>query len=78
MLLSSRKFACTVAAALAVSCGVLAGSAHASTGSAPAAGTTASIPGTAHHITDGPSRQIRESQLLMLTGAATPADWRWG
>ncbi|MER6302850.1 hypothetical protein ABT247_25305 [Kitasatospora sp. NPDC001539] len=78
MLLSCRKFACTAAAALAVACGVLAGSAHAAAGSAPAAGATVSVPGAVHHFAGSLSSQIRESQLLMLTGAAAPADWRWG
>ncbi|MFH8385405.1 hypothetical protein ACH4E7_31450 [Kitasatospora sp. NPDC018058] len=78
MLLSSRKSACTVAVALAVSCGVLAGSAHASTGSAPAAGATASAPAAADRVADDPSAWIRESQLPMLADAATPSDWRWG
>ncbi|ARF79248.1 hypothetical protein HS99_0036085 [Kitasatospora aureofaciens] len=75
MLLSCRKLACTAAAALAVACGVLAGSAHAATDSAPAVSPgTASVQQFTNHLTT----QLHESQLLMLGGKATPADWRWG
>ncbi|MER7845415.1 hypothetical protein ABTZ03_15885 [Kitasatospora sp. NPDC096077] len=75
MLLSCRKLACTAAVAVAAAGGFLAGSAQAAPSPVPAVGpATTSVQQFTNHLTN----QLRPSQLLMLGGEATPADWRWG
>ncbi|MFF7992442.1 hypothetical protein ACFZDG_21940 [Kitasatospora xanthocidica] len=74
-MLSCRRFACTTAAAIALACGVLAGSAQAATGHAPSAVPTAgaSVSTALGHLAD----EISTSRLAKLPGINTPGDWRW-
>ncbi|MEU9046707.1 MULTISPECIES: hypothetical protein [unclassified Kitasatospora] len=74
-MLSCRKFACTTAAAIALACGVLAGSAQAATGHAPTVGTGVTLPAATvpGHLAD----EINMSRLAEAPAINTPGDWRW-
>ncbi|MFJ8627642.1 hypothetical protein ACIRD3_33075 [Kitasatospora sp. NPDC093550] len=74
-MLSCRKFACTAAAAIALACGVLAGSAQAATGHGPTSGqsATASVSTALAHLAD----KVHTPRLTDVPAIDTPGDWRW-